>query len=197
MLLRSQLFFILTFLTSLLAIGLQNQQAQAKPVSLRGDVQQASLLSLNRPVACSSTETGTTPTPCGNAVDGNGTTRWASAFADPQWIYVDLGASKTISRVLLTWEAAYATAFQIQTSNDAATWTTIQTVTGNSALTNDLAVSASGRYVRVYGTARATVYGYSLWEFSVYGEGGVPVTPTVTRTPGSGIIYKCYNHVSV
>lgn len=185
-----QLFFILSLMTGLLGLGLQNQQAQAKPVSLRGDVQQASLLSLNQPVTCSSIEAGTTPTPCANAVDGNGTTRWASAFADPQWIYVDLGASKTISRVLLTWEAAYASAFQIQTSNDAATWTTIQTVTGNSALTNDLSVSGSGRYVRVYGTARATVYGYSLWEFSVYGEGGVPVTPTVTRTPGSGPIYK-------
>ncbi|WP_251037443.1 discoidin domain-containing protein [Paenibacillus albidus] len=25
------------------------------------------------------------------------------------------------------------------------------------------------RYVRMYGTERATQYGYSLWEFEVYG----------------------------
>ncbi|MEC0128895.1 hypothetical protein [Paenibacillus pabuli] len=25
------------------------------------------------------------------------------------------------------------------------------------------------RYVRMYGTVRATIYGYSLWEFEVYG----------------------------
>jgi len=31
-------------------------------------------------------------------------------------------------------------------------------------------VSGSGRYVRLYGTARATQYGYSLWEFQVYGS---------------------------
>jgi hypothetical protein len=32
-----------------------------------------------------------------------------------------------------------------------------------------LNVSGSGRYVRMYGTQRATQYGYSLWEFQVYG----------------------------
>jgi hypothetical protein len=30
-------------------------------------------------------------------------------------------------------------------------------------------VSGSGRYVRMYGTHRATSYGYSLWEFQVFG----------------------------
>jgi len=32
-----------------------------------------------------------------------------------------------------------------------------------------LNVSGSGRYVRMYGTARALQYGYSLWEFQVRG----------------------------
>jgi hypothetical protein len=35
-----------------------------------------------------------------------------------------------------------------------------------------LAVAGSGRYVRMLGTARATPYGYSLWEFQVFGTGG-------------------------
>jgi hypothetical protein len=30
-------------------------------------------------------------------------------------------------------------------------------------------LSGSGRYVRLYGTARGTGYGYSLWEFQVFG----------------------------
>jgi hypothetical protein len=34
---------------------------------------------------------------------------------------------------------------------------------------NAVDVSGSGRYVRMYGTTRATGYGYSLWEFQVYG----------------------------
>jgi hypothetical protein len=33
----------------------------------------------------------------------------------------------------------------------------------------DLAVTGSGRYVRMYGTQHATQYGYSLLEFQVYG----------------------------
>ena len=143
----------------------------------------AAPLSLNQPVNCSSVEAGASPTPCSNAVDGNPGTRWSSLFSDPQWITVDLGATKSISRVVLSWEAAYASAFQIQTSNDAANWTTIQSFTGNSTLVNDLTVSGSGRYVRVYGTARATAYGYSLWEFSVYGTPTPTQTATITVTP--------------
>ena len=56
--------------------------------------------------------------PASNAVDGNTGTRWSSAFSDPQWLQVDLGATASITQVVLQWEAAYATAFQIQTSPD-------------------------------------------------------------------------------
>jgi hypothetical protein len=140
-------------------------------------------LALNRPATASSSEAvGTT---ANLAVDGNTTSRWSSAFSDPQWIYVDLGSTRTISRVVLNWEAAYATAYQIQTSNDAVTWTTIfSTTTGDGGI-DDLAVSGSGRYVRMYGTARATPYGYSLWEFEVYGSSGPTATATATSRPGS------------
>jgi uncharacterized protein YjdB len=125
-------------------------------------------LALNKTTTTSSTETGTS---LGSlAVDGNATTRWSSAFADPQWIYVDLGASYNVNRVKITWEAAYASAYTVQTSPDAATWTTIKTVTGNATTTNDwTGLTGTGRYVRVYGTARATVYGYSIFELEVYG----------------------------
>lgn len=140
-------------------------------------------LALNKLASSSSNET-TAYTP-NLAVDGNTTTRWSSVFSDPQWLQVDLGATASINRVVLRWEAAYASAFQIQTSNDASSWTTIQTVTGNTSTLNDMSISGSGRYVRMYGTARATAYGYSLYEFEVYGTSGPTVTPggpTATRT---------------
>ena len=54
-----------------------------------------------------------------HAVDGDPGTRWSSAFADPQWIQVDLGGSARISEVALNREAAYAEAFQVQVSADA------------------------------------------------------------------------------
>ena len=108
--------------------------------------------------------------PASNAVDGNTGTRWSSAFSDPQWLEVDLGSSQAICQVTLDWEAAYATGFQIQTSTDGSTWTTIYSTTTGTGGTQALNVSGTGRYVRMHGTTRATPYGYSLWEFQVYGS---------------------------
>src|SRR5436305_1940780 len=101
-------------------------------------------------------------------------------FRDPQWIQVDLGATATVSQVVLQWEAAYASAFQIQVSTDAATWTTVYSTTTGTGGTQTLDVAGSGRYLRVSGTARATPYGYSLWELAVRTTGGG------TTLPGGG-----------
>ncbi len=130
----------------------------------------ATLLSQGRPTTASSTENASFPASA--ATDGNTGTRWSSAFSDPQWLQVDLGATATISQVVLQWETAYATAFQIQVSPDASTWTTIYSTTTGTGGTQTLNVSGTGRYVRMYGTARGTPYGYSLWEFQVYGTAG-------------------------
>src|SRR5690349_1603903 len=126
------------------------------------------LLSQGRPATASSSEGAGTPASA--AVDGNTGTRWSSAFSDPQWIYVDLGARATVSQVVLNWETAYATAFQLQVSDDAATWTSIYSTTTGTGGAQTLNVTGAGRYVRMYGTARATGYGYSLWEFQVFGS---------------------------
>jgi hypothetical protein len=82
--------------------------------------------------------------------------------------------------VRLNWENAAGKDYQIQVSNDATNWTTIYSVTGNttSGAHDYSGLSASGRYVRVLGTARTTQYGYSLYDFNVYGTGTAPgVTP--------------------
>jgi hypothetical protein len=138
-------------------------------------------LALNKPATASSVEnTGTT---ANLAVDGNTTTRWGSAFTDPQWIMVDLGATTFITRVRLNWEAAYGKTYQIQTSNDNATWTTIKDVpAGAGGIEDWTGLTGSGRYVRMYGTARGTAWGYSLWELEAYGSTG-SATATSTPTP--------------
>src|SRR5258708_7283120 len=116
-------------------MGLGLQTAIAMPAA------QGTNLALNRPVTC----TPNPQYPCAQAVDGNTGTRWASAQGiDPQWIYVDLGATYTLSSVILRWEAAYATAFQVQTSPDAATWTSIYTTTTGAGGVHPLTLSASG-----------------------------------------------------
>jgi hypothetical protein len=109
--------------------------------------------------------------PASNATDGNLGTRWSSEFSDSQWIYVDLGAVYAIHQVVLRWEAAYGRGYEIQVSDDASTWTSVYSTTTGDGGVDDITLSApaSGRYVRLLGTQRATAYGYSLWEFEVYG----------------------------
>jgi beta-glucosidase len=139
----------------------------------------SSLLSQGKPTTASSTENAGTPATA--ATDGNTGTRWASQFTDPQWLQVDLGDTAAVDRVVLNWEAAYGTAFQIQTSANASTWSTIYETTTGTGGTQTLTVAGSGRYVRINGTARATGYGYSLWEFQVYGTiGGGGPSPSGT-----------------
>jgi hypothetical protein len=107
------------------------------------------------------------------AVDGDPETRWSSAFRDPQWISVDLGATVAISRVRINWEGAYAKQYTIEVSDDDATWRTVKSVTKTAEGVDDHEVAAAGRYVRLHGTERATPWGYSLWELEVFGPAGL------------------------
>ncbi|MFF7196776.1 discoidin domain-containing protein [Streptomyces sp. NPDC088197] len=128
-------------------------------------------VALNKPATASTYQTDPTGgCPCtpSNAVDGNAGTRWASDWSDPQWIQVDLGATTAFHHVQLSWESAYAKAYDIQTSDDGQNWTTVKSVTDGNGDIDDLDVSGTGRYVRLTGTQRGTAYGYSLYEFGVY-----------------------------
>ncbi|MFB7451279.1 glycosyl hydrolase family 8 [Streptomyces sp. NPDC056194] len=152
----------------------------ALPLTVMPQAQAADgLVSGGKAVTASSVETSAFGP--GLAVDGSTATRWASVEGvDPQWVRIDLGANHTISRVKLDWEAAYGKAYRIQTSTDGTTWTDVYSTAAGDGATDDLTVSGSGRYVRMYGTGRGTPYGYSLWEFEVYGA------PTGTGGGGGG-----------
>ncbi|MGW2866325.1 discoidin domain-containing protein [Streptomyces sp. NPDC001205] len=138
------------------------------------------LISRDRPATASSSESSALGPR--NAVDASATTRWASAEGkDPQWIQVDLGATADVTRVALTWEAAYAKAYRVEVSADGAAWTPLAAETAGNGGDDDWpGLSGRGRYVRVYGTARGTSYGYSLYSFEVYGSLG-----TTTPPPGA------------
>lgn len=125
-------------------------------------------LALNKPAYVSSVENGGMGG--SNAVDGSQTSRWSSAFADPQYIFVDLGAVYSINEIKIYWENAYGKNFEVQVSNDSLNWSPVKTITGNATVLNDYTgLTATGRYVRIYGTVRNTQYGYSINELEVYG----------------------------
>ncbi|MEU0719710.1 discoidin domain-containing protein [Streptomyces lavendulocolor] len=156
---------VTTLVAALLAL-VPAPAAEAAPV----------LLSQGRPATASSQENGGTPAAA--AVDGAPGTRWSSGFSDPQWLQVDLGGPAAVSQVVLRWEAAYAKAYRIELSTDGTNWSTAHSTTTGAGGTETVPVTGTARYVRMHGVTRATGYGYSLWEFQVYGNGdGGPVLP--------------------
>jgi len=120
--------------------------------------------------------------PASYATDSDNRTRWSSEFADNQILVVDLGSPQTVDRIRIAWEAAYGRDFVLQVSTDAgdaSKWVTVQTVTNNTPTNrNNQYVNeftglnqfgkSYGQYVRLYGTARSTPYGYSIYEFEVF-----------------------------
>jgi endoglucanase Acf2 len=121
-----------------------------------------------RPVAASSSDGANSAEA---AVDGSSTTRWESRHgAGEQWLRVDLGESYDISSVHVEWENAAASRYEIQVSDDAGgPWATVQTVSKTTPAVDDIAVEATGRYLRILGLERLTGYGYSIWSMGVTG----------------------------
>ncbi len=141
-------------------------------------------LALNKVASAS-----TVAQPAANAVDGNGGTRWESAFAtDPSWLSVDLGAQYSLTSVVIDWEAANAATYEVQGSTNGTTWVTLSSKTGGifGNRTDTNTVSGAYRYVRMYGTARTSQYGYSIWSLKVYGGVAASSTPA-SSTPASSI----------
>ncbi|WP_405431549.1 penicillin acylase family protein [Micromonospora sp. NBC_00617] len=152
-------------------IAWQNRPTYQQVVSFparRGD--DVANLAQGRPTAASSTQFLTSYTP-DKAVDGSLGSRWASSYNDNQWLRIDLGAARTVSRAVLRWESAYATSYRIEVSGDGSSWTPVfATTTGNGGVDNATFAPVTARYVRVYGVKRATSYGFSLYEFELYGR---------------------------
>ncbi|WP_405794371.1 discoidin domain-containing protein [Streptomyces sp. NBC_01506] len=138
--------------------------------------------------------------------------RWSSDWNQNRWVGVDLGARSTIQSVDLYWEAAYAVDFDLQVSDDNLNWRTVYQPSaaqiaerranikspGDAVGRHDtitLPTPATGRYVRMLGKERRSFYnpapstaqfGYSLYEFQVWGTGGSAAAayPALPQNPG-------------
>jgi beta-glucosidase len=137
-------------------------------------------LAMDQPTTASSVQASSDYLPY-YATDGDPGTRWSSLSSDPQWLEVDLGSPQQICSIGILWEDAYGSAFSVQVSNDNATWTTVYSTTTGTGGQDTIPVSVTARYVRMYGTARGTTFGYSIFEFDVYG-----LTSTAPLTGGNG-----------
>jgi hypothetical protein len=123
-------------------------------------------LAFNKPAFASSTSSGEPDL----VTDGNPGSRWASSQTDNEWIYVDLGQDQIVNGVKLNWEEAYGKAFKIQVSSDAKSWKDVyETEDGHTGIQQITFDEVKARYVRMQGLQRGSGWGYSLWDFEVYG----------------------------
>jgi large repetitive protein len=109
------------------------------------------------------------------ALDGNLNSYWSSALGTLEaqdWMYVDLGEAYNVTSVNLRWASDYAVGYKVQTSNDAAAWVDLQTVSGNTTVVNNfVGLTGTGRYVRVLVTQRrGNNNRVRLAELNVYGN---------------------------
>ncbi|WP_274653715.1 carbohydrate-binding protein [Paenibacillus humicola] len=167
-------------------IGLVNQQDQpytelvnimrAAHAGLENVHLYGTNLALNASAAASSSYSAAFA--AGNAFDEAAGTRWASKYTDNEWIYADLGSVREVSRVRLSWEAAYGKAYNIEVSDDTINWRNVYAANAGDGGIDDIAFAVvAARYVRMRGIKRGTQFGYSLWRFEVYAPPAAKLAP--------------------
>lgn len=149
------------------------------------------------------------------AIDEDMETRWSSAWSDgtgdnpaePQydgtpddeWIAVDFGEYINIDQVILNWEAAYGSSYDIEVSLDGYRWNTVFEERSSDG-GEDIIIfdpPAVARYLRLHGVERATEFGYSLFEFAAYGAVSDIQPPSVSLNTSGGNFIKSGESVTI
>lgn len=99
--------------------------------------------------------------------------RWYSSDNNNDFLMIDLGQERKISKTVIDWEAnRYAASYNIMVSSDGKNWKTVKEVTGNTrAWTTDTFNEVTARYVKMQGVQRkAGASVYAVFEMKVYGS---------------------------
>ena len=104
-------------------------------------------------------------------IDGSLMSRWSSNYTDNQWIAFDLGKPKTVSKVIIFWEAAYAVDYDILVSLDNEKWQTVASLKEQKGDTPEIEFApVKARYVKLICLKRFDPqWGISLWELLCLG----------------------------
>jgi hypothetical protein len=129
------------------------------------------VIGLDDAIASASSEEGSHFSP-DKAIDGDGKSRWSSAFTDDEWFALDLGHPTRIDAVWITWENAYPRKYMLQVAESlSGTWTTIVEEDNSDGETDILdGQQTVTQYVQILCIERARdCYGNSMWDFEVRG----------------------------
>src|SRR5437870_6310409 len=128
-----------------------------------------------------------------NTLDNNLATRW-SASGDGQWIRYDLGTTMAVGSVAIAWYqgTSWASAFEIQASLDAVTWTRVFTGRSSGQTLQperyDFPV-VPGRYVRIVGHGQwSGTTQLSLWNSITETAISVSATVPIDYVPVASVV---------
>ena len=136
-----------------------------------------------------------------NVFDGNMNTRWSSN-GDPNspysWIIIDLDQNYDISQLIIHWEAAYATAYYIYTTEyDQNTFTLLHHVSNSNGGTDIININntnMSGK-IKIQAISNFNQYGISIWEITGKGTALGTIIPTFTSSVD--IAYQSKNNSNI
>ncbi|NBJ71435.1 MULTISPECIES: discoidin domain-containing protein [Clostridia] len=112
-----------------------------------------------------------------NAVDGDYATRWGSQYKldpkerDNQWIMIELDAAKQFDTIVMEWENARASEYEILVSKDGKDFEKVHSYSNQSPKgKRDIIYlgDTSAKYVKFSFTKPTSKYGYSLYELGIY-----------------------------
>jgi hypothetical protein len=101
------------------------------------------------------------------AIDGQFQTRWASSQGLPQWFEIEWNQTQKISKITISFEAAYAEDFSIQTWNGT-DWAVQITVKNNTERQRDFEKLINATRLRIYFSKASSFGSVSMWELQVY-----------------------------
>ena len=104
-------------------------------------------------------------------VDGSLLTRWSSNYTDNQWVSLDFGQPKLITKVVIFWEAAFAPDYDILVSDNNQSWQLVRSLKNQDGDVDELEIAPTkARYLKVMGKKRFnTSWGISIWELLCLG----------------------------
>ncbi len=128
-----------------------------------------------------------------NGNDGRDDTRWSALYADGEFWQVDFGRTRLVDSVSITWEAAYAKRYRIDTSLDGVT---LEPAAQTQASFSPSDLAAPQRYkpfftafapraARSVALERATKFGVSFWEAQVFGPSDNLILPGTPQLPAA------------
>lgn len=128
-----------------------------------------------------------------NLVDGDTTTRWESGRTDNESATIDLSLIAEITNISITWEAAYAKSYKIESSMDGKSWTLLKNVTSGAGGIESCAVNlVQSRFIKITCLERVPIndikYGFSIYEVMVNGN-VLQNFPTVQLAPVESQLY--------